>query len=76
MIDPSIGELVVDAAAKAGAPGIGLAIGLRSNVAVPSVVSGNIGPAKNDLLAALVDGSTLIAIAGHTGGISVYAIIH
>jgi alkylation response protein AidB-like acyl-CoA dehydrogenase len=76
LIDPRVGELVVDAAAQAGAPGIGLAIVLGSNMAVPSVVSGNIGPDKNDLLAAMADGSTLIAIAGHTGGMSVYATIH
>jgi acyl-CoA dehydrogenase len=70
LIDPRFGELVVDAAAQAGAPGIGLAIGLHSNVAVPSIVSGYIGPDKNDLLAGMADGSTLVAIAGHTGGIS------
>ena len=70
LIDPRFGELVVDAAVQAGAPGIGLAIGLHSNVAVPSVVSCYIGPDKNDLLAAMADGSTLVAIAGHTGGVS------
>jgi alkylation response protein AidB-like acyl-CoA dehydrogenase len=70
LIDPRFGELVVGAATRAGAPGTGLAIGLHSNVAVPSVVSSYIGHDKDDLLAGMVDGSTLVAIAGHTGGIS------
>jgi acyl-CoA dehydrogenase len=70
LIDPRFGELVVQAATQAGAPGIGLAIGLHSNVAVPSVVSGYMGEDKDDLLARMADGSTLVAIAGHTGGIS------
>ena len=73
LIDPRFGELVVQAATRAGAPGTGLAIGLHSNVAVPSVVSSYIGRDKDDLLAGMVEGSTLVAIAGHTGGISAQA---
>jgi alkylation response protein AidB-like acyl-CoA dehydrogenase len=71
--DPRFGELVVQAATRAGATGIGLALGLHSNVAVPIVVSAYIGHDKNDLLAGMADGSTLVAIAGHTGGISAQA---
>jgi acyl-CoA dehydrogenase len=70
LTDPRFGELVVDAAAQASAPGIGLAIGLHSNVAVPTVISGYDGPSKNDLLAGMANGSTLVAIAGHTSAIS------
>jgi acyl-CoA dehydrogenase len=73
LIDPRFGELVVGAATRAGAPGIGLAIGLHANVAVPSVVSSYVGHDKDDLLAGMVDGSVLVAIAGHTGGVSVQA---
>jgi len=70
LVDPRFGELVVGAATRAGAPGVGLAIGLHANVAVPAVVSGYIGHDSGDLLARMADGSTLVAIAGHTGGIS------
>src|SRR5206468_1718881 len=68
--DPRFGELVVQAATRAGATGIALAFGLHSNVAVPIVVSAYVGHDKNDLVAGMADGSTLVAIAGHTGGIS------
>jgi acyl-CoA dehydrogenase len=68
--DPRFGELVVQAATQAGAPGTGLAIGLHSNVAVPAIVSSYSGNDKDDLVAGMVDGSTLVAIAGHIGGIS------
>jgi acyl-CoA dehydrogenase len=71
--DPRFGELVVQAATGAGATGIGLALGLHSNVAVPTVASAYVGRDKNDLVAGMVDGSTLVAIAGHTGGISAQA---
>lgn len=70
LTDPRFGELVVDAATQAGAPGIGMAIGLHSNVAVPSLISGYIGPDKTELFAAMADGSTLVAIAGNTDAIS------
>jgi acyl-CoA dehydrogenase len=72
LVDPRFGELVVQAATQTGAPGIGLAIGLHSNVAVPSVVSSYIGNDKDDLVAGMVDGSILVAIAGHTGGVSAH----
>ena len=68
--DPRFGELVVQAATRAGATGIALAFGLHSNVAVPIVVSAYVGHDKNDLVAGMADGSTLVAIAGHTGRIS------
>jgi acyl-CoA dehydrogenase len=70
LVDPRFGELVVGAATQAGAPGVGLAIGLHSNVAVPSVVASYVGHDKDGLLAGMTDGSTLVAVAGHTGGIS------
>jgi len=73
LIDPRFGELVIQAATKEGATGIGLAIGLHANAAVPSVVSAYVGNDKEDLLAGMADGSTLVAIAGHTGGISAQA---
>jgi acyl-CoA dehydrogenase len=68
--DPRFGELVVEAAARAGATGTALALGLHSNVAVPMVVSAYVGQDKNALVAGMADGSTLVAIAGHTGGVS------
>lgn len=68
--DPRFGELVVQAATQIGAPGIGLAIGLHSNAAVPALISSYSGDDKDELTTALVDGSTLVAIAGHTGGVS------
>ena len=68
--DPRFGELAVQAATRAGATGIGLALGLHSNVAVPIMASAYVGHDKNDLVAGMADGSTLVAIAGHTGGIS------
>lgn len=74
LIDPRFGELVVEAATRAGATGIGLALGMHSNVAVPSVSSGYIGLDKDDLLAGMADGSTLVAVAGHTGPISAKAL--
>jgi acyl-CoA dehydrogenase len=68
--DPRFGELVVQAATQIGAPGIALAIGLHSNAAVPALISSYRGDDKDELTTSLVDGSTLVAIAGHTGGIS------
>jgi acyl-CoA dehydrogenase len=73
LIDPRFGELVVQAATRAGATGIGLALGLHSNVAVPAVASAYTGPDKDDLLTGMADASILVAIAGHTGGISAVA---
>lgn len=66
--DPRFGELIVTAATAAGAPGTALAIGLQSNVVIPAVVSGY--TAADGLTEAVVAGSTLVALAGHTGGIS------
>jgi acyl-CoA dehydrogenase len=71
--DPRFGELVVHAATRAGATGIALALGSHSNVAVPMVVSAYVGHDKNDLVAGMADGSTVVAIAGHTGGVSAQA---
>jgi acyl-CoA dehydrogenase len=68
--DPRFGELVVQAATQIGAPGIGLAIGLHSNAAVPALISSYRGNDKDELTTSLVDGTTLVAVAGHTGGIS------
>src|SRR5947208_3481499 len=44
--DPRFGELVVQAATRAGATGIGLALGLQSNVAVPTVAAAYVGHDK------------------------------
>jgi alkylation response protein AidB-like acyl-CoA dehydrogenase len=68
--DVRFGELVVAAAAQAGAPGTGLAIGLHSNVAVPAVVSGYHAQDEGRLTEGMADGSTLVAVAGLTGGVS------
>jgi acyl-CoA dehydrogenase len=68
--DPRFGHLVVQAATRAGAVGIGLALGLHSNAAVPSVATGYTGPDKDSLLAGMADGSILVAIAGQAGGVS------
>jgi len=66
--DPRFGELIVAAATQAGAPGTALAIGLHSNVVIPAVVSGYVG--ADGLAKAVVSGSALVALAGHTGGIT------
>lgn len=66
--DPRFGELIVAAAAQAGAPGTALAVGLQSNVVIPAVVAGYVG--SDGLAEAVVSGSVLVALAGHTGGIT------
>jgi acyl-CoA dehydrogenase len=73
MTDPRFGELVIQAAVTAGATGIALAIGLHANVAVPAIASAYMGIDRTDLLAGMTDGSTLVAVAGHTGGVSAFA---
>ncbi|MUL65873.1 hypothetical protein BOO86_15465 [Mycobacterium sp. CBMA 234] len=66
--DPRFGELIVAAATQAGAPGTALALGLQSNVVIPAVVTGYVG--TDGLAEAVISGSTLVALAGHTGGIT------